>query len=489
MGSRADLLVQSDFESFARKCFRSTHGELLGDQRYVSYLCAEIFALERGETSRLIINLPPRHLKSFVCTVCLAAWRLAQKPSSHILLVTYSEPLARKLARGVQDIIRLPWYQRLFATRIARHHSSVTDFATIQGGELHAVSVGGSITGFGADLLIFDDPLNIIDADNELQIERINDVFYPSLMSRLNHPRTDPVVIVAHRLHENDLSGFLMAEGGWNQVALPFLAPEDAVHGKWRRRAGELLRPDAYSDRDVARIKASRSFATLYQQCAGSRADPIVPADFGRFSSHELPQRPAVVLSVDANQCKGARNSFSVIQAWCNLGKEFLLLDQWRAQCNYEELWDAYRRMRKKHNPAVVLIERAANGYPLIRDAKRRGGNLRIVDLLPDQRSKEERLSAQAAVIKAGRVRLPRHADFLEAYIAEFTASKRTAFDQIDATVQYLAWVLDQPPLQPPPPRALGVKASRMVLAQPPSQSPPPRALGTIVKARRRMFL
>jgi predicted phage terminase large subunit-like protein len=165
------------------------------------------------------------------------------------------------------------------------------------------------------------------------------------------------------------------------------------------------------------------------------------------------------VLSVDANQCKGAKNSFSVIQVWMASDKHFFLLDQWREQCNYEELRVAYRRLCNKYNPVAALIERAANGYQLIRDAKRRTNRL-VVEIIPDQRSKQERLAAQIATIKAGRIRLPLHADFVNAYIAEFTASKRTAFDQIDATVQYLAWAVDQPPLRPARARALGAKAN-----------------------------
>lgn len=456
MASNAPTLIRSDFKSFVRKCFSGTHSEVLGPQPYVHFLCSKISELDRGETSRLIINLPPRHLKSFVCSVCLAAWRLAQTPSSKILLIAYGEELARNLARGVQQIIRLPWYQKLFPTRIARNHASVMDFATTHGGELRAISVGGSVTGFGCDLLIFDDPLNIADANNEVQIERINDIFYPSLMSRLNHPRTTPVVVVAHRLHENDLTGYLMAEGGWDHVVLPFLAPQDVVYGSWYRRAGELLRPDAYSAHDIARIKAGASFATLYQQCVGSTIAVIVPEDFGRFSVQDLPQRMGIVLSVDTSQCKGIRNSWSVIQAWYRSGDHFFLLDEWRDQCNYPELWLAFRRFCRKHSPAVALIERAANGFQLVRDVRARYRSLTLEEVIPDQRSKEERLAAQAAVIKAGRVRLPQNADFVDGYVGEFTANKRVAFDQIDATVQYLAWAADKPYVRPAPPRALG---------------------------------
>ena len=119
---------------------------------------------------------------------------------------------------------------------------------------------------------------------------------------------------------------------------------------------GELLRPDAYSDQDIARIKANSSYPTLYQQCAGSKSEIIAPADFPTFSVQELPQRTGIVLSVDANQCKGAKNSFSVIQVWMASDKHFFLLDQWREQCNYDELWTAFRRLCSKHNPVRVLM-------------------------------------------------------------------------------------------------------------------------------------
>jgi len=456
MASKASVLIRHDFESFVRKCFRSTHSEVLGRQPYVQLLCTKISEVDRGETSRLIINLPPRHLKSFVCTVCLAAWRLAQAPDSKILLIAYGEELARNLARGVQEIIRLPWYQEAFLTRIARSHASVMDFATTQGGAVRASSVGGSVTGFGCDLLIFDDPLNILDANNEVEIARINDIFYPSLMSRLNHPRTSPVVVVAHRLHENDLTSYLMEEGGWDHLVLPFVAPEDTVYGSWHRRAGELLRPGAYSDRDIARIMSGASFATLYQQCIGSTTAVLVPEDFGHFSVQDLPQRIGVVLSVDASQCKGPRNSWSVIQAWYRSGDLFLLLDQWRDRCNYADLWLAFRKLYGKYRPAVALIERAANGFQLIRDARARYRILSLEEIVPDQRSKEMRLAAQASIIKAGRIRLPHNAGFVVDYVGEFTAKRREAFDQIDATVQYLAWAADKPYVRPAPSRAIG---------------------------------
>ena len=306
-------------------------------------------------------------------------------------------------------------------------------------------------------MIIFDDPLNISDAANQLQLQRVNGTFDPLVMSRLNHPKTDPVVIVAHRLADNDLSGFLLDQGGWHPIVLPFVATEDATYGPWRRRKGELLRPDAYGDDEVARIKAGGSYETLYQQCVGSEEERIRPEHFGRFAVYEVPHRIAIVLSVDASQCSGPKNSFSVIQAWWHSGADYYLLDQWRSQCDYEELWNAYRFFCRRYNPSAALIERAANGYALIRDSKRRLRRLRVVEIATDRRSKIARLAPHLETIRMGHVKLPRDGAFVDDYLAEFTASKRATFDQVDATAQYLEWIPTQPPLIPAAPRTVAV--------------------------------
>jgi phage terminase large subunit-like protein len=133
------------------------------------------------------------------------------------------------------------------------------------------------------------------------------------------------------------------------------------------------------------------------------------------------------------------------------------LLDQWRSQCDYEELWGAYSAFCRRHNPCAALIERAANGYALIRDSKRRQRRLRVAEIATDRRSKIARLAPHFETIRAGRVKLPRDTHFFDDYVAEFAASKRTTFDQVDATTQYLEWIAKQPPLLVPPPRAVTV--------------------------------
>jgi hypothetical protein len=149
----ADLraVLRQDFVSFLLKA----HGESL-DDAYIPYLASELSRVANRETKRLIVNLPPRHLKTFASSICLPAFILGHDPSAKIMLVTYGENLAVEIAARVRGILRAPWYQAAFNTRISPDHARVSDFATTAGGGVYAVPIGGQITGYGADFIIID---------------------------------------------------------------------------------------------------------------------------------------------------------------------------------------------------------------------------------------------------------------------------------------------------------------------------------------------
>jgi hypothetical protein len=156
---------------------------------------------------------------------------------------------------------------------------------------------------------------------------------------------------------------------------------------------------------------------------------------------------------IGSDRCRLAR----IAVDWWYSGQHHFLLDQWRSQCEYGELWDAYKTFCNRYSVALAFIERAANGYPLIRESQRRRKNVRVVGITTERRSKTARLAPHVQKIRAGLIKLPVDGKFINDYLAEITASKPAFFDQIDSTVQYLDGMVDQPPLQPPPPRALGV--------------------------------
>jgi hypothetical protein len=103
-------LIRSDFFAFVRHFFKVVHGEKLGNQLYLIHLCYVISQLIEGAITRLLINLPPQHLKSFVCTICLAAFRLGKNPRLRIMLVAYDDNFAEALCGKIRNLMRSPTY-------------------------------------------------------------------------------------------------------------------------------------------------------------------------------------------------------------------------------------------------------------------------------------------------------------------------------------------------------------------------------------------
>jgi predicted phage terminase large subunit-like protein len=462
-GSNGAAILLRRFESFARMSFRHLHdGRELGDDPYIAYVCGRL-ALVRTPGARIVLNMPPRHLKTYLAPVFLAAWLLAWDPAERIIVVTYSEQLALHIAYQIRKLLQSRWYMAYFATRIADDRTRVADFATTAGGGVYAVSAGGSITGRGASTIVFDDPVPIDEAGNLDQIEKVNERFDTLIMSRLDNPKTGRVVISAHRLHQRDLSGHVLETGEWELIALPFIAPNDQDYdlgGRvWHRRKGELLRPDAFTKADIARIKSiiNPDFEALYQQFLGETSSiRICGGDFGSFT-FEFPDA-AIVISVDPADRPGPKHSFTVMQALCSDGDDFLLLDQWRAQTDLETACRALRIGTTNSQPAAVIIEWSGYGSALARDLRKRFSSLEVRLIPPDGRSKTERLLRHIDLIRYGKIKLPHDAPWREEWDFEFEQFPHGGFDdQVDALTQALDFMLDNPKLRVAPQRCVGL--------------------------------
>ena len=130
----------SNFLPFARKALRELDGVRLGDEAYLEYLAHELDQFAKGDTYRLIINLPPGHLKTSLGSVCLAAWLLGQDPSLKLMVVSHSEHLSKSIARKIRSLLQSPLFKGLFKTRITKGHAEVTDFGTASGGGVFVTS-------------------------------------------------------------------------------------------------------------------------------------------------------------------------------------------------------------------------------------------------------------------------------------------------------------------------------------------------------------
>jgi hypothetical protein len=126
--------LRNDFRAFFTKCFAELHGdELPEDVLYTDVIAAFLEEFCAGKFRRGIVNLPPRHLKTFLGTICLSAWLLAHHPGMRIMVITYGEDLSRDIADRVRRIFRSGWFCEVFATRLSADRFQLTDFTTQAG--------------------------------------------------------------------------------------------------------------------------------------------------------------------------------------------------------------------------------------------------------------------------------------------------------------------------------------------------------------------
>ena len=245
---------------------------------HIEVIAAELEACWRGETTRLIINVPPRSLKSQAASVAFPAWLLGQRPGAQIICASYGQDLANKHAIDCRAVLSSGFYRSIFPTRLSPQRQAVHEFMTTQKGVRLATSVGGVLTGRGADFIIIDDPLKPDEALSETQRNAVNAWYDHTLYSRLNDKKTGCIILIMQRLHEDDLVGHVLGQDNkWKVLRFPAIAEEHEVYSiqtslgrqRFRRRAGEALHPDRESLEILQNIRETQgeyNFAGQYQQ-------------------------------------------------------------------------------------------------------------------------------------------------------------------------------------------------------------------------------
>src|SRR5712671_1283215 len=224
--------LREDFCTFVVRCFAELNrGTELHMGRHIEVMASKFAAVHDGQIRRLIVNVPPRHLKSLIGSVAYPAWCLGHDPSATIMCVSYAQDLSEKLARDCRTVMMSEWYQKLFPEmRLASPKPALQELITTAGGYRLASSVGGVLTGRGARTIIIDDPMKPADADSESQREATNDWYDRTLLSRLDDKRRGAIVLIMQRLHEDDLTGHVLEQDEWEHVRFPAIAEEDEEH-------------------------------------------------------------------------------------------------------------------------------------------------------------------------------------------------------------------------------------------------------------------
>ena len=447
-------VLRRDFNAFNHRAFL----ELVPQTTFLPNWHLEVLgaALEdvrQGRTKRLIINLPPRHLKSLTASVAFPAYLLGHDPAAQILCVSYAQDLADKHARDCRTLIQSPFYQTLFPTRLSLDRQAVGEFVTSAGGFRFSTSVGGVLTGRGADYIIIDDAQKADEALSDVRRRAVNEWIDNTLYSRLNSKETGAIIVVMQRLHEDDLVGHVTQQEGWRIISFPAIAVEAETflittpYGPriFRRREGDILHPERESRETLEVLRktlGSASFAAQYQQSPTPREGLMVKAAwFPRYAATDLPARfDYVLLSCDTANKVSELSDYTALTVWGIDDKHAYLLNVVRRRMEYPDLKRTIREIAQLCKAGVILIEDRASGTQLIQELKVEG--LDGITAYAPEGDKQMRLYAQTAMMEAGLVHLPTEAPWLDAYINELTGFPNGRHDdQVDSTSQALTWI------------------------------------------------
>lgn len=451
-----DRLCRKDFRAFAQRAFSELEPGHLEPARHIDIICRLLEKVQRGEVRRALVCIPPRYLKTYLISIAYTAWILGGNPRARIICASYGAQLAEKFCADTLRLMRTPWYRRIFpATILDPKKQSNTEIGTTAGGYRFATSVGATLTGRGADLIIIDDPLKANEGHSPTARQSCIEWFNSTVHTRFDHPKKGKIIVIAQRLHAEDLPGHLIEIGGWEQLILPAIncvtQTYDIVAGGQRGLflAGRILQPSRHNQEDLDQLKkemGEHDFEAQFNQA------PVPPggATFKvswvkRYEKMPaLSQTEAVIQSWDTAYEGDEDNSYSVCTTWAKCPDGLYLLDVWRDRPAFPELLKKVYDLRAKWNARLVVIERKASGISLIETIQTGGRKTWLVYLSPEK-GKVERAQQQSVKFEQGRVWLPRSADWLATYEAELFTFPQSKFDdQVDSTVQLLT-ALDMP--------------------------------------------
>jgi predicted phage terminase large subunit-like protein len=243
---------------------------------HVDAICLHLTAVTNGEIRNLVINMPPRHMKSLLVSVFWPCWEWTTYPERRWLFASYAQSLATRDSLKCRRLIQSRWYQRRYGDRFAltSDQNQKTRFENDKTGYRLATSVGGLGTGEGGDRIIVDDPHNVLEAESERIRSTTLSWWDETMASRGNDPKTVAKVIVMQRVHEDDLTGHVLAQGGYEHLCLPaeYEGSKYITCINWkdpRTAVGDLLCEARFGAVELAELKlrlGSRAGAGQLQQ-------------------------------------------------------------------------------------------------------------------------------------------------------------------------------------------------------------------------------
>jgi predicted phage terminase large subunit-like protein len=453
---------------------------------HVDAIGEHLEAVARSEIRRLIISIPPRCMKSSSLSIAFPTWLWGPlgRPQEKILSVSHKASLAERDAVKSRILINSDWYQNHWGDSFQFTKDQNTKNRMTNNKHGHRI-VGGTdsgVTGEGGDLIIIDDPISVNHARSVADLESAWQFCSETLPTRLNDQMTGRMVIIMQRVHERDPVGRFLEQGGWDYLCLPMRAQKTVkwfAHGSYvevpthehktsigfvdTREEGELLWPTRLPEEAVAGLEhilgTYGSSAQLQQDPAPRTGGMLQGSWFFRYDTdfdidkNAYPTGVEIVerkIFADTANKKGQHNDYTVLM---HMGKgsdgKVYILDVYRKKHTIPELIREapkfyFSHVDKLHGRMCSLgmfsIEDKQSGTGLIQALQELGSIPVGATVREDGRAdKVQRLNGIIAYIEAGMVGIPKHANWVNDFLAEcnaFTPMMTHAHDdQIDPMV------------------------------------------------------
>ncbi|MCC8368746.1 MAG: phage terminase large subunit [Rickettsia endosymbiont of Oxypoda opaca] len=456
-------ILRQDFHSFIIKVFNTInpgieyrlnwHTELISDY---------LLAVQNGDINRLIINVPPRSLKSVCVSVAWSAWILGHNPTKRIMTASYSQILSIKHSLDCRFILSTDWYKQLFPdTILSKEHNQKSKFLTTANGFRFATSVGGSATGEGGDILIIDDPHNPSQINSYKMRKKVIEWFEQVFVTRLNNRNTGAIILVMQRLHEEDLTSYLLATSNlWHHLKIPAIADKDyffklLVNGQikeYQYLSGDLLDNFKDSSNLLSKLEqeiGSANYSAQYLQQPLPKGSSLLNIEDISFYEN-LPEKFDYFIQSWDTAIKISENSdYSVCTIWGILDKKYYLVTMTRKKLTYPELKKLVERLAEQYSPRFILIEDKASGQQILQDLRSFNDNIRIIGIKP-RLDKITRFASIVPLFQSSKVLLPKQSTFNNIILKELLYFPHVRNDDIvDSVSQFLNFVKELS-LKPP---------------------------------------
>lgn len=442
-----NIAAREDLYTFVQKSFQLVdNSQDFIRNWHIELICDKLQQCASGKIKRLIINIPPRYLKSFCVSTAYTAWLLGHKPSTRILCVSYSEELANKFSRDCKKIMQSSFYKKTFNTKLSKDKQTENFIETTQNGYRYATSTNATLTGFGGNFIIIDDPMKAMDCYSQNKLNKINNWFNNTLSSRLNNKKDGVIILIMQRLHLNDLTGHLLKQEGWDTLVLPAIAEEDekfvlSNNKIITRKKGEALNSQLETAKmlDLQRIIMNEfDFEAQYQQSPIPEEGKII--ELKNIQTYEkLPlinKEDLVIQSWDIAMCTNENNDYSVGITALLKDNCLYIKDVYRNRLKPTDLINQIIKLMVDHHAVALIIEDTVSTKHLIDELK-----LRKIEpkTFKPQGDKVLRASNSTFFINSNRLFFPKDAPWLndlKSEIIQFPNGKHD--DQIDALTQLI---------------------------------------------------